>query len=238
MFLAYSDASFANCDNARTQLAFVATSVSRSQMLSQNAHSKCNVLGQSSHRMKRVASATLLTEAAAVSEALSECVWACSWFKYFLDPKYERKGIGSTSRQINPRSIQGKESTNEIVEAMLLTDSKSLYDAVAKMEWGIVTGKQLWRFNFQVIKTQLTHMKARLRWIPHDSNVADALTKLHGNAEPLLMLLDQGKIMLIDEETELTRVTRRKQWRDEHGGRQNPRPKRPLEGKGCDHRAV
>eukprot|EP00971_Amphidinium_carterae_P263411 5226255-Amphidinium_carterae.1 len=80
--------------------------------------------------------------------------------------------------------------------------------------------------DIQVIKTQLLHMHAVLRWIPHDSNVADAFTKLHGNAEPLLSLLDKGYITLIDEEAELSR---RKEWREEHGGRQNPRSKRSME---------
>eukprot|EP00971_Amphidinium_carterae_P034528 679683-Amphidinium_carterae.1 len=62
-------------------------------------------------------------------------------------------------------------------------------------------------------------MDGKCRWIPHDKNPADAMTKQRGNACVLLRLLRKANANLCDEQKELEQ---RRQQREETG-QQNPR---------------
>ena len=54
-----------------------------------------------------------------------------------------------------------------------------------------------------VIRDSMDSVGATARWVPHELNVSDCLTKRKGNSEPLLKLLKTGKYRLIIEEDEL-----------------------------------
>ena len=73
-----------------------------------------------------------------------------------------------------------------------------------------------------VIKSQLDAVEGCVRWIPHELNAADALTKLHGHAQPLLDLMSTAQMTVCDEQQVLQQ---RQQWREDNQQRQNPRPK-------------
>ena len=101
-----------------------------------------------------------------------------------------------------------------------ILDSKSVFDMIRKESLTSVDRKSA--LELSVIKSQLESVKGCVRWIPHELNASDALTKLHGHAQPLLDLLTSAKMMICDEQKVLQE---RKQWREENSRQQNPRPK-------------
>eukprot|EP00971_Amphidinium_carterae_P282696 5612359-Amphidinium_carterae.1 len=60
-----------------------------------------------------------------------------------------------------------------------------------------------------------------LRWIPHDLNIADSLTKLHGHGESLQSMLRYGQVRF--QQTQAL-LDQRAEERQTMG--YNPRPKR------------
>ena len=71
-----------------------------------------------------------------------------------------------------------------------------------------------------VIRDSLESLGGRARWVPHDRNPADCLTKLKGNVDSLLKLMRAGTYILVDEKAEMAE---RRAYRDATG-KKNPRP--------------
>ena len=97
----FTDASLNNLDDSKTQLAFVLGMTDKFQ-LSSSGTSNFSMVAWSSHRMKRVASSTLLTEIAALGEGLSQAELADEWFKYAMDGEYVRKGFSGREIKLIP----------------------------------------------------------------------------------------------------------------------------------------
>ena len=105
----YTDASLNNLDDSKTQLAFILGMVDKEQLQASDS-STFSMVAWTSHKMKRVASSTLLTEIAALGEGLSEAEFADEWMKYALDGKYVRKGFsGRDIRLITLGEEEGAE---------------------------------------------------------------------------------------------------------------------------------
>ena len=68
---------------------------------------------------------------------------------------------------------------------------------------------------------------AQPRWVPHERNCADCLTKRKANGAPLLEMLRAGSELIIEEDE----LKRRKEER-ERTGKKNPRPNRMSEETG------
>ena len=75
-----------------------------------------------------------------------------------------------------------------------------------------------------VIRDSLESLGGSCRWVPHEQNPVDGMTKLKGNTARLLELLQTGSYKLTMEDSELAA---RKEYRAQTGKR-NPRPKRQL----------
>ena len=75
------------------------------------------------------------------------------------------------------------------------------------------------------IKKSLESLGDAARWVPHEVNPTDCMTKLKGNASQMLQLLRTGRYRLTEEAAELVK---RKEYREATGMR-NPRPKRLTE---------
>ena len=63
-----------------------------------------------------------------------------------------------------------------------------------------------------VIRDSLKSLGAQARWVPHELNCSDCLTKRKGNSAPLLEMLRTGRYQLVIQEEELKR---RKEEREE-----------------------
>ena len=59
----------------------------------------------------------------------------------------------------------------------------------------------------------------KCRWVPHDSMIADALTKRHGNSVTMLKFVKTGQLSIVDEDKELAE---RHQFREVRGGNLRP----------------
>ena len=101
-----------------------------------------------------------------------------------------------------------------------ITDAKSLYDNLVREQYSGAEKRAA--LEICVIKDSLDSLGGTARWVPHEKNPVDCVTKLKGNASEMLTLLRKGKYRLTDETLELEA---RKEYR-ERTGRRNPRPNR------------
>ena len=104
-----------------------------------------------------------------------------------------------------------------------ITDAKSLYDALVQEQY---TGaEKRAALEVCVIRDSLESLGGKARWVPHDKDPVDCLTKLAGNVTPLLELMRKSTYKLVEEADEMEH---RKEFR-EATGRRNPRPNRTVE---------
>ena len=102
-----------------------------------------------------------------------------------------------------------------------VVDAKSLYDNLNQEQY---TGaERRAALEICVIRDSLRSLGGKCRWVPHELNPADGLTKLKGNVSTLMQLMRTAKYRLVDEKGELER---RAQYREATGRQKNPRPNR------------
>jgi hypothetical protein len=97
-------------------------------------------------------------------------------------------------------------------EVSVLSDSKGLYDALNNE---LPQDNKKSAVEMPIIEQMLSRVKGRVRWIPHNYNPADALTKIKGaHLQPLLDMLMAGKYHLKQEDVELKNRAAQK---EQHG---------------------
>ncbi len=103
---------------------------------------------------------------------------------------------------------------------MLVMDAKSLYDAMQSEQASQDNARAA--LHASMTKETVKDLGAIPRWVPHDKNPADALTKCDGaHCTPLIELTTKGRWKLTFEEEELAK---RAEYR-EMTGKSNPRPR-------------
>eukprot|EP00971_Amphidinium_carterae_P166929 3308170-Amphidinium_carterae.1 len=205
MWISWSDASLANQDGGTTQTAHLIGATSRNILT--DGKGTTSVLHYASKKMKRVASSTLMTEACALTSCLSELEWWIEWWSSAndLQHKLNMSPQGMAAREIPTPPIDRRLRTADIVQGVCIVDSKSLYDIVNKA----VSAGQCKKAALEALTASDTIQLRglRLRWQPHEWNVSDPMsgpmTKLHGNAEPLMKLIRSGLAQLLPEHTHL-----------------------------------
>ena len=135
------------------------------------------------------------------------------------DLNYDLRKRDINNRDIQLQSIMSK-AQSELPTLLAVSDSKSLYDKLVVEQF--TNAEKRAALEVAVIRDSLKSLGAATRWVPHELNVSDCLTKKKGNSAPLLELLRTGKYQLVIEEQELIR---RKEER-ERTGKRNARPKR------------
>ena len=94
-------------------------------------------------------------------------------------------------------------------EVSLISDSKGLYDALNNE---LPQDDKKSAVEMPIIESILKRMNGRSRWVPHNWNPADGLTKLRGaHLEPLMDLLKTGFYHLRTEEAELQSRAKQKE---------------------------
>ena len=87
---------------------------------------------------------------------------------------------------------------------MAITDAKSLFDG-ANTEQAQGDGSRS-ALEIAIIQQSLAQCQGRLRWVPHNHNLADALTKTEtAHREPLLNIMQNNSLQIELEESILTR---------------------------------
>ena len=82
-----------------------------------------------------------------------------------------------------------------------VTDAKSLYDNLNQEQ--LTGAEKRSALEICVIRDSLEALGGKARWVPHQENPADPLTKLKGNTERLLRLMRDATYQLVDEKEEI-----------------------------------
>eukprot|EP00971_Amphidinium_carterae_P019031 374659-Amphidinium_carterae.1 len=80
-----TDASMGNHNDLTTQVAYVVGMGRKNDQL----HGALSLLNYHSHKLRRFAASTLMTETLAMSEGFAEAEWLIMWLKYIDDESYE-----------------------------------------------------------------------------------------------------------------------------------------------------
>ena len=98
-------------------------------------------------------------------------------------------------------------------------DAKALYDALLSEQQN--QDDERAALECSLIKEDLETLGGRPRWVPHDKNPADALTKVEGaHFAPMAKLLNTSKFSIKEDSEELSE---RKQTKDTFGYVPRPR---------------
>ena len=162
-----------------------------------------SLVGWTSRRLRRKAGNTLLCESIALSTALGAaekqmCMWKSFCISRFspraeVEPSDEELGLKSTD------TVIAKESANFRDPLTIgVVDAKSLFDgANSEQAHGDDDRSAL---EIAIIHESLGKLLGRMRWIPHNRNPADALTKLTGaHMAPMMLLLKANEFMIEEE---------------------------------------
>ena len=176
-----------------------------------------SILLYKSHKNQRAAASTLLNEATGKSEALADSEWVASCIGLCKDLEYDLRKRHLLNREIKIASLTTCHDNSEL-DLASITDAKSLLDNLMQVQY---TGaEKRAALEICVIRDSLESLGGRARWVPHDRNPADCLTKLKGNVDSLLKLMREGSYILVDEVDEMAQ---RRAYRDATG-KKNPRP--------------
>ncbi|CAE7473706.1 GIP, partial [Symbiodinium necroappetens] len=156
-----------------------------------------------SRRLRRKASSSMLCEAIAFSAATAalekqDALWDALRISFY-DPRQRQR------TEAEALELQGKSSVIA-TEAPLYRDPRILAVIDAKALFDSLLSDQpsdCERTNLEiaVIRESLQVCRARTRWVPHNVNPADALTKFQGcHLEPLVKMLKSGRYQISDED--------------------------------------
>ena len=162
--------------------------------------------------MTRAASATLNAEANGLSEGLAETEWVASWLGLARDLQYNMRQRDTLNREFSATAIISEGDSQLDMAAII--DAKSLYDKFNREQYSGAEGRAA--LEVCVIRDSLEALGGRARWVPHEENPVDCLSKLKGNTSRLLQLLRDHSFCLVSEDQELER---RKNYREQTGKR-------------------
>ena len=163
-----------------------------------------SLIAWKSKKLRRKAGNTLLCESISLSTALGAmekqiAMWESLCKSHYnprnstLPPEIE-KGLRG------PATVIAWEAPS-YVDPMLVavTDAKSLYDGTTtEQAQGECDRSAL---EIAIIQESLAQCRGRLRWVPHNRNPTDALTKVEGvHMEPLLNLLRSNTYQIEEDE--------------------------------------
>ena len=191
--LVFTDASLANNkEDQRTQVCYLACMADQSILEGKEA--KVSVLAYKSHKMTRSASNVLYTESFAMSDGLAFMEWMSTWFGLAKDLHYKIQERDDHNRDIQLTSIMST-AESQLPEFIAVSDSKSLYDNMIREQFTATEKRSA--LEIAVIRDSMRSMQAQARWVPHELNCSDCLTKKKGNASALLHLLQKGTYRLV-----------------------------------------
>ena len=172
--------------------------------------SPVSMIAWRSKRLRRKAGSTTLCESISLSTALAamEKQYAMLLSMRFsrFDPRslVEDEEISMGLRG-SPTVIASENPRYIDPDTVAIIDAKSVYDSTANTEQQFQGEDDRAALEAAIIHESLAKLKARLRWVPHNYNPADSLTKLPhlAHMKPLYDLLEKGYMQITEEATEL-----------------------------------
>lgn len=149
---------------------------------------KANVLAWRSGKLQRVVNSTLAAKTQSLSKGMGDLLWMMVPYQELTDPKFEMKRWKETLSAKEILVLAAEES--QLKESLAIVDAKSLYDYLAKETVGGQDRRTA--IEIQIIREDLLELRGQVRWIDHPAMVADCLTKVKGNIEPLQHLIQNG----------------------------------------------
>ena len=215
----FEDASLANNKGGAAQVGHLVCVCEKK--IHKGERAKTSVLLWKSHKNRRACPSTLLNEATGMSEGLADCEWVTSWIGLCKNLHYDLRKRHLLNREIKIVALTTCHDYSEL-DLAAVTDAKSLFDNLMQEQY---TGaEKRAALEICVIRDSLEGLGGKARWVPHDRNPADCLTKLKGNVDALLKLLREGSYVLVEEADEMAQ---RKLYR-ETTGKKKPSPKRVV----------
>lgn len=152
-----------------------------------------------SKRLRRKASSSLLREAISMSAATGALERLDAFFQSIsLSEISPRRKLQSEDQYLEASGkatvIANDSSTYRDPHGLCVMDAKSLFDALnSEQSQGDDDRSAL---ETAIISESLSACRGRLRWVPHNMNPANSMTKsVGGHHEPLLKLLQTGKFI-------------------------------------------
>ena len=163
-----------------------------------------------SKKLRRKAGSTTLCESISLSTALAAMEKQVATFQSFqfsrFDPKSITNDIEVEMGLRGPPTVIASEDPKFVDPlTVALIDAKSVFDSTSSPERQFQGEDDRAALESAIIQESLVKLKSRLRWIPHNFNPADSLTKLPQQAhmQPLYDLLEKQNMTIQKEEDEL-----------------------------------
>ena len=204
--LLVSDAAFDTSGKEKSQHGWLAAVTT--PQLNEGEEAPVSLLQWRSRRLRRKAASTTLCEAIAASTALAslEKIQAYMESIRFADfsPKKYQRVEDDTELRGQSTVIAADSGKYMDPECILVVDAKAVYDALCSETCsGDCERSQL---EYAVIRESTTLLNARPRWVPHNRNPSDLLTKWKGaRAEPMMALLSTARFKVVPETEELAK---------------------------------
>eukprot|EP00435_Cladocopium_sp_Y103_P035529 s1685_g9.t1 len=180
-----SDAAWANAKDEegdhKSQAGYIVLSTSRSML--QGHETEFSMLSWKSHTLKRRTISTLSAETQAIVESAAV---AC-WFRYLIAEMFYRD-------LVNQGEIDW-ETVLEPLEFGLVTDAKSVYDALSTSNHSNSNTDKRTCIDLAIIREYLRKHNGCIRWIDGTLQLADSLTK-YMTADFLRSVISRGSYQL------------------------------------------
>ena len=166
-----------------------------------------SIISWRSRRLRRKAGSTMMCEAISLSTALGALEKQIAVFESFrwsfFDPTSMTGPIETQLGLRGPMTVIAAEDPQHIdPNALAVIDAKAVYDGSQNEQAQGEDDRSA--LEIAVIQESLAKIRGRIRWVPHNRNPADGLTKLLAKAhmEPMMKLL-RNHVLLIEEETDV-----------------------------------
>ena len=143
--------------------------------------SPVNPVSWRSHRVKRFVASASAAEAMGLSEAIAQGDW--------VRPLWSEMVLGLSPHEWPERK--------EVPPLISVTDSKGNYDHLHNETIGTSEDRRS-AIDLAIIRKDLSRPQMFLRWVDGKAQVADALTKLHGDGDLLRAVCRQAFTLLVE----------------------------------------
>ena len=195
------------------------------QLLNQGKLAPVSLMQWRSKRLRRKAASSLLCEAISMSAATAALERQDAFMESIrisgFQPRSRQRTEDEKLAALGKSTVIAKESEAFCdPNAVIIMDAKSLFDALNSDQCSGEDDRSA--LEIAIIKESRSVVGGRARWLPHNLNPSDALTKLDGaHTEPLLRML-QSNHLRIEEEADVLQRGKQSDQRLKTGwGRQN-----------------
>ena len=174
-----------------------------SPKLNQGLPAPISLIGWKSRRLRRKAGSTMLCESISLSTALGAlekqiATWDSIRISRY-DVRQRRLEEDDSGMHGEPTVLASDDPLHQDPLSLAIVDAKSLFDGAASEQASGEDDRSA--LEIAIIQDSLARCKGRLRWIPHNLNPADMLTKLSQAHElPIMKLLSMSQFQISAEQ--------------------------------------